>query len=143
MPDWFETTGLTIPGTVPPDAITDTMYHMGYTAIGMIHPFYMLDVSEDARINGHQIGTGPNVAANSNIRFGKDALMNSSGTFNMAFGMNALKSMTSSLKNIIAIGYNSQTAYISGTGIKFIYRHEYPTSWNEYNRQYNNGTRIS
>jgi hypothetical protein len=114
--DWFETTGLTIPGTVPPDAITDTMYHMGYTAIGMIHPFYMLDVSEDARINGHQIGTGPNVAANSNIRFGKDALMNSSGTFNMAFGMNALKSMTSSLKNI-AIGYNSQTAYISGTGL--------------------------
>jgi hypothetical protein len=114
--DWFETTGLTIPGTVPPDAITDTMYHMGYTAIGMIHPFYMLDVSEDARINGHQIGTGPNVAANSNIRFGKDALMNSIGTFNMAFGMNALKSMTSSLKNI-AIGYNSQTAYISGTGL--------------------------
>ncbi len=110
--DWFETTGLTTPGTVPPDAITDTMYHMGYTAIGMIHPFYMLDVSEDARINGHQIGTGPNVGANSNIRFGKDALMNSAGTFNMAFGMNALKSMTSSLKNI-AIGYNSITSLVS------------------------------
>jgi hypothetical protein len=66
--DWYE-----VGTTRPPDAITDEMFHTGKTGIGM-NPVWLLDVAEDARINGHQIGRGYLGSDQSNLAVGIDAL---------------------------------------------------------------------
>jgi hypothetical protein len=109
--DWYE-----VGTTRPPDAITDEMFHTGKTGIGM-NPVWLLDVAEDARINGHQIGTGPYIGSWTNLRFGKDALSsNVSGSYNLAIGAYALDSATTSSENL-AIGYRSLVSVIDSASL--------------------------
>lgn len=98
--DWYE-----VGTTTPPDAITDEMFHTGKTGIGM-NPVYLLDVAEDARIYGHQVGRGGgNISGN--FRAGLDALSsNTTGYYLTAIGAYALDANTTAYENT-AVGYKS------------------------------------
>ena len=86
------TTGQTIYNDGSAWTATSNLYHDGTNVgIGMV-PFYKLDVSGDASINGVRVGRG---GTNSvlNTAVGNDALsLNTTGTNNTAMGYNALSS---------------------------------------------------
>lgn len=97
--DWYESGT-----TIPPDNIGDTMYHTGYTGIGIDHPIWRLDVSTDSRIAGHHIGVGTGLQTTTNLRVGKDALKGSiTGIENIAIGSDAVFTHTTP-NLILAIG---------------------------------------
>lgn len=106
--DWF-TSGT----TTPPLSISDSMYHMGRTGIGIQFPLWMLDVSTDARIAGHHIGTGPTNNTNT-IRFGQDALKVNTGTFNTAIGAFALINNIGGSSNM-AIGNQAVSSNVTAS----------------------------
>lgn len=90
--DWWK-----VSTTVPPNNSEDA-FRTGKTGIGM-NPVYLLDVSEDSRIYGHQIGRGGG-AISTNFRAGLDALnVNTSGSLNTAVGAYALASNTTGYWN--------------------------------------------
>lgn len=108
--DWYE-----VGTTSPPNSITDEMFHTGKTGIGM-NPVYLLDVAEDARIYGHEIGRGGGNSL-TNIRFGDDALSsNTTGSNNVAIGANTLDANVSGSHNM-AIGANALAANTSDNNI--------------------------
>ena len=121
--DWYKV------GTALPPNNTEDARRDGLTGIGM-NPVWLLDVAEDARIHGHQIGRGGGNSL-TNLRLGVDALSsNTTGTINIAIGPYAMKTNTSGDVNIaigdsamyanddgdinIAVGYKALKSNISG-----------------------------
>lgn len=107
--DWYE-----VGTTSPPNAITDGMFHTGKTGIGM-NPVYLLDVAEDARIYGHQIGRGSG-NIQSNTRFGISTISgdNSGGANNTAIGAYSMSGLDEGSQNT-ALGSYAMNAVTNGS----------------------------
>ena len=104
--DWYK-----VFTTVPPNN-TEDAFRMGKTGIGM-HPVWILDVSEDARIYGHQVGRGGGNSL-TNLRLGVDALSsNTTGTYNTAIGPYALATNTTGYWNT-AVGLGTIATNTTG-----------------------------
>ena len=107
--DWYE-----VGTTRPPDAITDEMFHTGKTGIGM-NPIWLLDVAEDARINGHQVGRGGG-NIQTNLRVGYIALQdNTTGFDNTAIGAYALENNIDGSESV-AVGAQAMQDITTGSG---------------------------
>jgi hypothetical protein len=117
--DWYG-----VGTTLPPALISSDAYRTGKTGIGM-NPTYILDVSQDARINGHPIGRG---AGNdlSNLAIGQGALSNNTtGQGNVAVGPYALsthkKFNSNTAIGYYAMGSDSASSYSIAIGEQALY----------------------